>query len=386
MILGINASRARSGGAKSHLSGILSDLNPFLYGFKEIHVWSYLDLLNSLPDKSWLIKHDVKVEKKSILKQLWWEFFLLPKEIKKNKCDILFNIDAGSVCRFKPFVVMSRDMLSYEPGEMNRYGISLAHLRLIVLKYVQNASFKNASGIIFLTKYAGYTIQKSTGLLKNIKFIPHGVSEIFRCKQPSNNWPINNSQPIKCLYVSNIAPYKHQWNVIRAVKNLRNIGYNIDLTLTGGGVASGNKLAQSKLNKELNFSDPKSKFVKNIGFVDKNELPNILKYADIFIFASSCENMPNTLIEAMASGLPIACSNRGPMPEILKDAGVYFDPENPKNIANTLEKLITNENYRKKISKIAMLLSSNYSWQKCSKETFTFLSESIKNYQSIKNG
>jgi len=385
MKLAINASRARSGGAKSHLLGVLSELNPILYGIEEIHVWSYSELLISLPDKSWLTKHNVEVEKKTILKQLWWEFFILPKEIKKNKCDILFNIDAGSVCRFKPYVVMSRDMLSYEPGEINRYGISLAHLRLIVLKYVQNASFKNASGIIFLTKYAGNTIQKSTGLLKNITFIPHGVSENFCCKQPSNNWPINNTQPIKCLYVSNIAPYKHQWNVIRAVKNLREDGYNINLILTGGGVAGGNKLAQSKLNKELNFSDPESKFVKIIGFVDKNKLPNILKNSDIFIFASSCENMPNTLIEAMASGLPIACSNRGPMPEILKDAGVYFDPENPTKIVNSLKKLITNENYRKKISKIAMLLSTNYSWQKCSKETFTFLSKTFKNYQSINN-
>ena len=35
--------------------------------------------------------------------------------------------------------------------------------------------------------------------------------------------------------------------------------------------------------------------------------------------------MPNTLVEAMASGLPIACSDRGPMPEVLGDGGVLFD-------------------------------------------------------------
>jgi len=44
----------------------------------------------------------------------------------------------------------------------------------------------------------------------------------------------------------------------------------------------------------------------------------------------------NILVEAMASGLPIACSNRGPMPEVLGDAGVYFDPEDPHDIARAL--------------------------------------------------
>ena len=58
----------------------------------------------------------------------------------------------------------------------------------------------------------------------------------------------------------------------------------------------------------------------------------VLKRAHLFVFASSCENMPNTLVEAMASGLPIACSDRGPMPEILRDGGTYFDPENEVTI------------------------------------------------------
>ena len=89
MKLGINASRARSGGAKSHLIGILSSANPILYGFKKVHVWSYNDLLQSLPNKSWLVKHVVKETKKSILKQIWWEYFSLPNELKRKNCDIL---------------------------------------------------------------------------------------------------------------------------------------------------------------------------------------------------------------------------------------------------------------------------------------------------------
>jgi glycosyltransferase involved in cell wall biosynthesis len=68
----------------------------------------------------------------------------------------------------------------------------------------------------------------------------------------------------------------------------------------------------------------------------------LLLKSDIFVFASSCENMPNTLIEGMAAGLKIACSSRGPMPEVLKDAGYYFDPESPVSISKAIEQIILN--------------------------------------------
>ena len=80
--------------------------------------------------------------------------------------------------------------------------------------------------------------------------------------------------------------------------------------------------------------------MKCLGFVPHDDLPSLLAGADLFVFASSCENMPNTLVEAMAIGLPIACSDRGPMPEVLRDGGVYFDPENPESIAAAIETLI----------------------------------------------
>jgi glycosyltransferase involved in cell wall biosynthesis len=381
MILGINASRARSGGAKSHLIGILSTLDFKFHGYKKIHVWSYKNLLQSLPNKSWLIKHNVKETNKSILKQIWWEFLILPKELKKKKCDILLNVDAGSVCQFKPYVTMSRDMLSYEPGQIKKYKFSLSSLRLIIIKYIQNSSLRNSTGAIFLTRYAAKIIQNSSGIINNFIYIPHGVSEKFRIKSLRHDFSKKKNYLIRCLYVSNLAPYKNQWHVVRAIKILRDKGFNLQLTLTCGGFDSGYKLANDLLKKELNFADPSNDFVKIIGYIEQNKLPNLLKKSDIFIFASSCENMPNTLIEAMCSGLPIASSNKGPMPEILKKGGIYFDPENPKSIAKSIQKLLINKRFRLKLSREAEMLSKKYTWKRCSKETFTFISKVLNQYR-----
>ena len=108
-------------------------------------------------------------------------------------------------------------------------------------------------------------------------------------------------------------------------------------------------------------------------FVAAEKLPELLAESDLFIFASSCENMPNTLVEGMASGLPIACSDRGPMPEVLRDGGTYFDPTDPASIASAIEKLLVDTELRATFARRAAELSREYSWERCARETWAFL-------------
>lgn len=375
----IDASRNRSGGAKAHLIGLIEAGNPLEFNIKEVHVWSYNSLLTSLPDRSWLIKHSHNFIEKSIFHQLFWQFFIFPIEFQKSKCDIVLNTDAGTISYVKPSVTMSRDMLSYEPGEMKRYGFSFARVRLLLLRYVQNRSLRNSNGAIFLTKYASSVIQKSSGPIERVAHIPHGVGSLFRLVSNSPKLLFPYNQGIKLLYISNTDLYKHQWHVVHAAELLRLRGHNVSLTLVGGGIG----LAKRKLLKQIAISDPDGKYIFPIDFVPHSRLTEYLSEADIFIFASSCENMPNTLIEAMAAGLPIACSSKGPMPEVLEDAGVYFDPENSISIANSVQYLIENEEIQNELSRKSQLLSLNYSWEKCSTETWKFIQEIFNSVKKL---
>ncbi len=70
--------------------------------------------------------------------------------------------------------------------------------------------------------------------------------------------------------------------------------------------------------------------------------------------------MPNILLENMAAGLPIACSNRGPMPEVLGDAGVYFDPESVDDIAHAVAKLIHSPFLREELAHRAYSRSQRF--------------------------
>jgi glycosyltransferase involved in cell wall biosynthesis len=173
--------------------------------------------------------------------------------------------------------------------------------------------------------------------------------------------------------VSQVDVYKHQWHVVRAVADLRRRGHDVDLVLAGGGAGP----AQQRLDEEIARSDPAGAFVRQVGVVAADQLPTLLAESDVFVFASSCENMPNTLVEGMAAGLPIACSDRGPMPEVLRDGGVYFDPEDPVSIASAVEKLLADRHLRARLARRATELSLEYSWERCARETWTFLKETL---------
>jgi glycosyltransferase involved in cell wall biosynthesis len=116
-------------------------------------------------------------------------------------------------------------------------------------------------------------------------------------------------------------------------------------------------------------------FVKLVDEVPHSAIADYLARADVFVFASSCENLPNTLIEAMASGVPIACSERGPMPEVLQDGGSYFDPENPSSIADAIKQLLQNTEKRREFVARAQALAGQYSWARCADDTWQFLAE-----------
>jgi glycosyltransferase involved in cell wall biosynthesis len=174
---------------------------------------------------------------------------------------------------------------------------------------------------------------------------------------------------VRLLYVSSILPYKHPWHVLSAVERVRrSTGKDVQINLVGAGDRQGMK----RLVREVRRLGHPS-WVHQRGWVHHDDLPSLYREADIFVFASSCETISNVLLEAMASGLPIACANRRPMTDTLKDGGVYFEPEAPDSIAGALSRLIQDSKFRQEQAWRAYEYSQLYSWARCARETFDFL-------------
>jgi glycosyltransferase involved in cell wall biosynthesis len=371
----IDATRVKSGGGIAHLLGILALEDISVHGIQQVHIWAYQNLLDRLPNRPWLVKHCPKVTEQSLVKQIYWQAFKLADEIKRAGCQILFAVDASTFSRFKPMVVLSQNMIPFEVGFETIYGFDKSGIHQRLILQVQKRAFQFADAVIFLTNYAAKRIQLYTGPLKNYQCIAHGVDAAFKQISPQSAWPAKGKRPIQCLYVSPIWEYKHQAELVRAIKVLRERGHNVTLTLTGGGNSEG----QALLEQEMQQTDPGRSFVQILDFVPHADIPKLIANADLFVFASSVETFGITLLEAMTIGMPIACSNRSSLPETLQDGGVYFDPQNEQSIAEAVEALIKDAPLRQRLAARAKQLAEPYSWQKCAAQTWGYIAKIYQN-------
>ncbi|GGK60698.1 MULTISPECIES: glycosyltransferase family 4 protein [Flavobacteriaceae] len=382
MRLGIDASNIGGGGGITHLKEILKALTVTInqFGITELIVFSSQKILNELTDDKIIKKTTFPEFNQGLIQRVKFQLLSYDKEIKK-RCDILFSLTGDYIGKFQPVVGMSRNMLLYERNIWHEIKKPKEILRFWLNFKKQQRCFKNASGIIFLSDYAR---QYSNNVLainsKQQKIIHHGLSPQFngdvQLQKEITSYSFN--KPFNFLYVSTVHVYKNQWHIVRAISNLRKKGYPVTLTLVGGVIF---KPAGELLRKTIEELDPENQFIKNKGHIPYTQISEQYRKASGIIFASNCENMPNILMESMASGVPIVCSNKQPMPEFLKDNGFYFNPKDVVSIENAIITFLSKPKEREVMAQNNLKEIKNYSWDKTAKETFGFLSEVYLNHK-----
>jgi len=369
MILGIDAFNISSGGGLTHLTEFLKVAEPENYGFEKVVVWGAKDLLEKIEDRRWLIKVSESYLNGPLFHRVFWHIFLQKKRAHEYRCNIILCPGGLCLSRFSPAVVISQNMLPFEWQQIKRYGISIKSIKFVLLRFLQIKSFKSSRGIIFLTYFAEDKIKK-LARINNIPttIVPHGISPFFFNKKEIINHTFSEQTPCRVLYTSIISPYKNHFSVVKAISLLKREGYFLTLDLLGPP-----DISLGQLQKMILIEDPNQEYIFYRGPVVHESLAQWYAKADIGIFASSCENMPIILLECMASGLPMACSNIDPMLEILGNAGEFFNPYSPIDIHNALKRLILSSQLRKQYSFLGYQRASKYLWQRTANQTLKFL-------------
>jgi glycosyltransferase involved in cell wall biosynthesis len=370
IIIGIDAVNIRQGGGITHLRELLDHADPSIDKFSRIILWSSAQTLNQIKEKPWLIKKDI--HKKSFFKRTLWQLFFLSKEVERNKCDILFVPGGSFTTKFKPIVTMNHNLLPFQFKEFMRYGFSFKTLKFLLLFFVQKSSFNKSDGIIFLTNNARNIVSR---FLSNKKIqdivINHGIEKRFFFSPDQKNFfnKGNLVDRLNIIIVSAIEPYKHHANLIKAISELKKENNSMNLFIFG----SGYKPSIKALKKTIKTYDPDGEFIFYKGPVDYSEIEETYKQGEIMLFSSSCETFGQTLTEGMAGSLAIASSNIMPMPELLGNAGIYFDPFDSKDIKLKIQNLVDSPHLRNKLSSAAYDRALEFSWYDCARETFKFI-------------
>ena len=121
---------------------------------------------------------------------------------------------------------------------------------------------------------------------------------------------------------------------------------------------------ESELLRDLNISK------KSIALgVDENTLNELYSNALVFVYPTLYEGFGMPILEAFANNCPVCLSNTSSLPEVAGDAGVYFDPKDQDSIANAVERVIYDFDFRKKIIAAGDKRLNNFSWRKCTLQT-----------------
>ena len=384
-IIGIDATNLNTGGGRTHFLELLTHLKPEAFDISRVVVWGARDTLDALPEASWLLKAYNPLFERGILYRAYWQLFRLSAAARQEGCTLLLIPGGVYAGTFRPVVTICQNLLPFDEKELARYGFSLYLLRLKILRYVFGYAFRVSSRVVFLSRFALEMVsQKLPGMMIKHRVIPHGIGASFFAEhRPQKSIDrYSPEDPFRMVYVSTVDLYKHPWHLVEAVYRVRaQHGWPITLDLVGDAVVP----AIDRLREAISRYDPGGVFVRYHGSVDHAGLPALYQQADMAVFASSCENQPLVLLEKMASGLPIACSDYGAMTEILGDDGVYFDPENVDGMVEAIASLIADPSLREYNARRNHARASRYAWSKTANETFSLLAEVIREDRAIKS-
>jgi glycosyltransferase involved in cell wall biosynthesis len=102
--------------------------------------------------------------------------------------------------------------------------------------------------------------------------------------------------------------------------------------------------------------------VRILGWVTVEELEGLYLAASCFVFPSLYEGFGLPVLEAMARGVPVACSDRGSLREVAGDAALLFDPERPESIAAAIESLLHEPTEAARLRSAGIERARKFSW------------------------
>jgi glycosyltransferase involved in cell wall biosynthesis len=109
------------------------------------------------------------------------------------------------------------------------------------------------------------------------------------------------------------------------------------------------------------------------GYVSRQDMPALLNGAKVFVLPSLYEGFGMPLLEAMACGVPVACSNTSSFPEVVGECGAMFDPYDIESMVTTLSQILMNEDLRSTLRDQGFQRVKMFSWERCARETLDIL-------------
>lgn|GEM_PF-177450 len=230
--------------------------------------------------------------------------------------------------------------------------------------------------VVTISKQVKYEIEKYLGLSESrIDIVPCGVDRsVFYKRDTAEIEAAKNTYSIPYdkyfLFVGNIEPRKNLEKLLDAYDSLPpTIQKQYGLVFVGG-----NGWQNDAFYKKLTNMQQQNKNVYKVSkYVESTDLPALLSGASLLIHPAIYEGFGITPLEAMACGTPVAVADVPSIREVVKDAGIYFDPNDVQAMAGAISQVLTQSNAVADNIVRGLAIATDLSWQNAAQELYKII-------------
>lgn len=296
--------------------------------------------------------------------RILWEQSGLPLAVLRHRVDVLFNPGFTSplFCTC-PSVTVFHDLQHKRHPEYFRW-FDLPFWRMLLWMSAHASTRLVADSEATRTDLLRYYKIPAA----KIDVVPLGVDERFFAlggqRQGTELKPY-------LLAVSTLHPHKNLDRLIRAFAGFRRARPEFRLVIAG--LRGFHAEALERLIAELDLKDA----VRLTGWISRDELLDLYRRAWACINPTLFEGFGMPVLEALAAGVPTACSAIEPVKSIAGDAALLFDPESEASIEDAMARIASDDGLRARLALDGPRRASEFSWRKAAGQTLAIIRAAV---------
>jgi alpha-1,3-rhamnosyl/mannosyltransferase len=171
------------------------------------------------------------------------------------------------------------------------------------------------------------------------------------------------------VYVGGLSPHKNVISLLRALPGILARAPLVHLAIVGDISGKGFLDNVTELRAFVAARPALAPHVTFTGYLPDEQLVQLFHAASALVFPSLWEGFGLPAVEAMSTGLPVLASQRGSLPEVIGDAGMFFEPESPADIAQVCLKFLGDPALQRKLRKAAESRVRLFTWSRAAELT-----------------
>jgi len=365
----LNALSTATGGSVTYIENILEPLNE-LFAEDGRHALTTLvtpDVANRIGPPAGVALRVIENADLRSFRRVIWE--------RRNLSKYVADVDV----QFVPYQIGRTDLVprtvlmlrNMEPFLCRQYQYDFyTRSRNVFLKHASRRSLRSADKIIAVSEYVRDFATGDLGLDNDrVTRIYHGKDESFTAARHPQELELLLELGVGPQYLfasGSLLPYRRFEDIVLAFAKLAGKYPHLMLVFAGQG---NDKTYRDVIRTAVETSAVSDR-IAMLGYVDRSTMAMLYRNSTAFVASSEIEACPNTIIEALSSGCAVVAADVAPMPEFLRDAGLYYTARDIGEMSHAVDKIVRDKELRDSLKSRAIQRASDFSWELCASKTF----------------